>query len=105
MNTEKRKRQDEYPNDVKRKIVEDTNYVSQLFQYKEIRYDFSSSIEVEDGDVSSLLANLAAIKQQLNDVKSLLSDKDIADWNRFNLMRILFAYKIYLIYYLDIRLI
>lgn len=42
---------------------------------------FSSSIGNEDS--ASLLEKLTAIKQELNDVKSLLSDKDIIDWNRF----------------------
>ena len=41
------------------------------------------SNDIEDDDLSSLLERLTTIKQQLNDVKSLLSDKDITEWNRF----------------------
>lgn len=42
---------------------------------------FSSSIETDDE--SLLMKKLSTMKQQLNNVKSLLSDKDIVDWNRF----------------------
>ena len=41
------------------------------------------SDDVKDGNLSDLLEKLYAMKQQLNEVKSLLSDKDIAEWNRF----------------------
>ena len=34
-------------------------------------------------DLESLFERLVNIKQQLNGVKALLSDKDITDWNRF----------------------
>jgi hypothetical protein len=71
--TRKRQYEYEYSNDVKRK---------DRVQQMEIRFDFNNNTEDEDEDVSSLLEKLVSIKQQLNEVKSLLSDKDIADWNK-----------------------
>jgi hypothetical protein len=66
--TRKRQYEYEYSDDIKRR---------ERLQQFEIRFDFNNS-NAEDGDISSLVS----IKQQLNNVKSLLSDKDIADWNR-----------------------
>jgi len=66
--TRKRPYEYEYSDDVKRR---------ERIQQFEIRFDFNDN-NIEDEDLSTLVS----IKQQLNDVKSLLSDKDIADWNR-----------------------
>jgi hypothetical protein len=78
MNNEEKKRQYEYEdsNDVKRR---------ERIQQFEIQFDFDNNDNnnnTENEDISSLLEKLIPIKQQLNDVKSLLSDKDITDWNR-----------------------
>jgi len=66
--TRKRQYEYEYSDDVKRR---------ERIQQFEIRFDFNHNTENED-----ISSSLVSIKQQLNDVKSLLSDKDIADWNR-----------------------
>ena len=56
---------------------------SALGNHREIRYDFTKADDHEIRSASSsALAQLATIKQQLNDVKALLSDKDISQWNR-----------------------
>ncbi len=75
MNNDTKKRPCEY---------EDSDSVKRKgrIQSSEIRFDFHHNDDPVDEDVSVLFEKLVAIKQQLNDVKSLLSDKDIADWNR-----------------------
>ena len=57
---------------------------SALGNHREIRYDFTKADEreIKSASPSSALAPLATIKQQLNEVKALLSDKDISQWNR-----------------------
>ena len=49
--------------------------------HREIRYDFIKQLADEQTS-GTLLTKLHSIKQRLNQVKSQLSDKDIADWNR-----------------------
>ncbi|CAF4829686.1 unnamed protein product, partial [Rotaria socialis] len=72
--TRKRQNDNEYSDEAKRRNIETgrTN----------LRFDFFENNSIGNADVSSLLEKLTTIKQQLNDVKSLLSDKDIIDWNR-----------------------
>ncbi|CAF1359262.1 unnamed protein product [Rotaria sordida] len=81
-----RKRQYEYEyehsNIVKRREIENNRSMLQSLEHTNIRFDFVENNSIENDDISSLLENLITIKQQLNDVKSLLSDKDIIDWNR-----------------------
>lgn len=82
MNDEKekltRKRQyedeDEDNDNIKRK--------ERVEQY-EIRFDFNSSDDnIENEDITCLCKKLIPIKEQLNYVKSSLSDQDIAEWNK-----------------------
>lgn len=47
------------------------------------RFDFVYSDCDENGNIDEF----AVLKQQLNDVKGRLSDKDIADWNRLAIRR------------------
>lgn len=54
----------------------------------EKRFDFvkQSNVDNDERDSSKeIFEKLIQMKQELNAVKSLLSDKDIADWNRFAL--------------------
>ncbi|CAF4445981.1 unnamed protein product, partial [Rotaria magnacalcarata] len=72
--TRKRQNDNEYSDEAKRKNIESSR--------TNLRFDFVANNSIGNADVSSLLEKLTTIKQQLNDVKSLLSDKDIIDWNR-----------------------
>jgi len=54
----------------------------------EKRFDFVKQSNVDNderGSAKEIFEKLIQMKQELNAVKSLLSDKDIADWNRFAL--------------------
>ncbi|CAF4834512.1 unnamed protein product, partial [Rotaria socialis] len=64
--TRKRQNDNEYSDEAKRRNIETgrTN----------LRFDFFENNSIGNADVSSLLEKLTTIKQQLNDVKSLLSD-------------------------------
>ena len=46
------------------------------------RFDFVYSDGENNENLEDLFERLRLLKQQLNDVKGRLSDKDIADWNR-----------------------
>ena len=46
------------------------------------QFDFIYSESKNTDDLESSFERLMNIKQQLNEVKALLSDKDITDWNR-----------------------
>ncbi|CAF0952969.1 unnamed protein product [Rotaria magnacalcarata] len=72
--TRKRHNDNEYSDEAKRRNIESSR--------TNLRFDFVANNSIGNADVSSLLEKLTTIKQQLNDVKSLLSDKDIIDWNR-----------------------
>lgn len=52
--------------------------------HEQTRFDFVYSNEDKNNteNLGDLFERLALLKQQLNDVKGRLSDKDIADWNR-----------------------
>ena len=51
------------------------------------RFDFVDSDCEENENLDEFLEKFAVLKQQLNDVKGQLSDKDIADWNRLAIRR------------------
>ncbi len=57
-------------------------YEDNDIEQSEGRFDFIYSDSKNTEDLSDLFEKLVIIKQQLNEVKALLSDKDIADWNR-----------------------
>jgi hypothetical protein len=63
------------------KITNKRSYEDNDIEQRERQFDFIYS-DNEDENLSGLFEKLIPIKQQLNDVKALLSDKDIADWNR-----------------------
>ncbi|CAF1367938.1 unnamed protein product [Adineta ricciae] len=78
--TRKRQHESDDANDVKRKDINDRR---STVEHTDVRFDFLvENDDVKDGNLSDLLEKLYAMKQQLNEVKSLLSDKDIAEWNR-----------------------
>ncbi|CAF1271805.1 unnamed protein product [Adineta steineri] len=79
-NTRKRQCEFEESNDAKHKGKEQNKPIS---EHIDIRFDFVvENNNIEDEDISNFLEKLVEIKQQLNHTKSLLSDKDITDWNR-----------------------
>ncbi|CAF3816431.1 unnamed protein product [Rotaria sp. Silwood1] len=80
--TRKRQYEYEYPDTVKRREIEDNKSILSSLEHTNIRFDFVENNSIGNDNVSCLLEKLTTIKQQLNDVKSLLSDKDIIDWNR-----------------------
>ncbi|UJR15743.1 hypothetical protein I4U23_002678 [Adineta vaga] len=80
--TTTRKRPHEWndSDDVKRKEIDKTR---SIVERTDIRFDFLfENDDIKDGNINDLLEKLRTNKEQLNEVKSLLSDKDIAEWNR-----------------------
>ena len=51
-------------------------------QCEQMRFDFVYSDEVNHENIEDFFERLKRLKEQLNEVKGRLSDKDIADWNR-----------------------
>lgn len=54
---------------------------------KQKRFDFIDSDCHDQNNIDEFFEKFSVLKQQLNDVKGRLSDKDIADWNRLAIRR------------------